>query len=379
MKKSCLNVVLYSFVSCPVAIVFPIHPYFVFAFFASFQLNFLHKNHKSVVKNRFKENDQNRTVEMSFFNMLLSTLVCSLAFAVIAEADNWAVIVSGSRYWHNYRHGANALTLYHLAKENGIPDERIMMMLGESYSCDPRNYLPATVYNDKSKSINLHNCDTEIDMQGYEVSVATFNEVLQGRYVPSTPNGRVLKSNNESNVLIFMSGHGNQGFIKFHDTQYYTSDDLADSFAIMHAAGSYRKILLIVDTCNAESMCLQIRSPNIVCIASSTYNQPSYAHHGDDTLGIQVIDTFSFDLLGMLGQVGKGMKREDMPLEMAAERDRVLSKSLWDLFAVMPNTKPALHPAINDRDSLKTWTLGEFLSDGEEPVAVKRMPIRDLF
>eukprot|EP00744_Colponema_vietnamica_P008225 GILI01011755.1.p1 GENE.GILI01011755.1~~GILI01011755.1.p1 ORF type:complete len:542 (+),score=111.52 GILI01011755.1:168-1628(+) len=50
-----------------------------------------------------------------------------------------------------------------------------------------------------------------------------------------------------------MSGHGNKGFLKFHDTQYYTADDLADSFAIMHSLGMYNKILFIADTCNAES------------------------------------------------------------------------------------------------------------------------------
>lgn len=313
---------------------------------------------------------------MKQLSLVLSLFVLFACLTAVAVADNWAVIVSTSRYWHNYRHGANALSIYHLAKENGIPDERIMLMLGESYACDPRNYLPATVYNNKAKAVNLHSCDTVIDLQGYEVSVAAFNEVLQGRYVPTTPNGRVLRSNNKSNIVIYMSGHGNKGFMKFHDTQFCTADDLADSFAIMHSLGMYNKILFIADTCNAESMCLKIRSPNIVCIGSSTYEHSSYSHHGDDMLGIQVIDTFAYDLLEILGTVAGG---QHMTMAQAAKREKALSRSLWDIFSNMPNTKPALHSAINDKNALKTWTLGEFISSGEEIVPVQDIPLADLF
>ena len=316
----------------------------------------------------------------------------SIPLLRFATADTWAVIMSGSRYWHNYRHSANALTLYHAAKDHGVPDSRTVLMLSESYACDPRNYLPATVYNNKAKAINLHSCDAEVDVSGYEMSVAAVNEVLQGRYVPSTPRGRLLRSTNESNILVFLTGHGNQGFVKLHDSQYYTADDLADSFAIMHAAGRYRKILFIADTCNAESMCLQIRSPNVVCIASASKTQPSYSHHGDDMLGIQVIDTFAYDLLSILAggpasgpararhhnspaarahyrrnaedNAGGGKSFRDMTPEERAARKEILSKSLFELFDTMPNTYPVLRPAINDPNSLKTWTLGEFLSDG---------------
>lgn len=41
----------------------------------------------------------------------LALLVAHVA-AAPADSDNWAVIVSSSRYWLNYRHTANALGVY---------------------------------------------------------------------------------------------------------------------------------------------------------------------------------------------------------------------------------------------------------------------------
>ena len=35
--------------------------------------------------------------------------------------DNWAIIVDTSRFWYNYRHGANALTVYHNVKVSFYP------------------------------------------------------------------------------------------------------------------------------------------------------------------------------------------------------------------------------------------------------------------
>lgn len=43
---------------------------------------------------------------------LAIVLGCLLAVEA-GHASNWAVIVSTSRFWYNYRHVANALAVYH--------------------------------------------------------------------------------------------------------------------------------------------------------------------------------------------------------------------------------------------------------------------------
>lgn len=42
-------------------------------------------------------------------------------------ANTHAIIVSSSRYWFNYRHAINALGIYEIYRQNGIPDENIIL------------------------------------------------------------------------------------------------------------------------------------------------------------------------------------------------------------------------------------------------------------
>lgn len=43
-------------------------------------------------------------------------------FEQTSHTNNWAVLVCTSRFWFNYRHVANVLSLYHSVKRLGIPD-----------------------------------------------------------------------------------------------------------------------------------------------------------------------------------------------------------------------------------------------------------------
>jgi len=58
---------------------------------------------------------------------------------VMADVDNYAIILNSSRYWFNYRHQANALALYNELKKNGYDDEHIVFMNCLEASEDPRN------------------------------------------------------------------------------------------------------------------------------------------------------------------------------------------------------------------------------------------------
>ena len=55
------------------------------------------------------------------------------------DVNNWAVLVSTSKFWFNYRHAANTLSFYHAVKEFGIPDANILLMVADDVACNPRN------------------------------------------------------------------------------------------------------------------------------------------------------------------------------------------------------------------------------------------------
>ena len=59
--------------------------------------------------------------------ILITTYLVVLLSRVYGESppshtNNWAVIVDTSRFWFNYRHAANVLSIYRSVKRLGIPD-----------------------------------------------------------------------------------------------------------------------------------------------------------------------------------------------------------------------------------------------------------------
>lgn len=89
--------------------------------------------------------------------------------------------VCTSRFWFNYRHVANTLSMYRTVKRLGIPDSNIILMLADDVSCNPRNKYPATVYNNANRLLDLYGDNVEVDYRGYEVTVENFIRMLTGK------------------------------------------------------------------------------------------------------------------------------------------------------------------------------------------------------
>ncbi|CCI39586.1 unnamed protein product [Albugo candida] len=217
-----------------------------------------------------------------------------------SSTNNWAVVVDTSRFWFNYRHIANALSLYHSVKLMGIPDSQIILMLADQMPCNARNCFPGQVFNSRTQKINLYGKDVEVDYRGAETTVANFITVLTGRHQEATPASKKLDTDENSNIFIFMTGHGGDQFLKFQDAEEISSQDLADAFQDMYVKKRYKKILFMVDTCQAGSLFKAITSPNVATIGSSKLGENSYAHHVDRQLGLSVIDRFTYYTLDYL-------------------------------------------------------------------------------
>ena len=53
-----------------------------------------------------------------------------------SHTNNWAVLVDTSRFWFNYRHVANVLSVYRSVKRLGIPDSQVAQLeVNRSYAC----------------------------------------------------------------------------------------------------------------------------------------------------------------------------------------------------------------------------------------------------
>lgn len=238
----------------------------------------------------------------------MSTISCSATkktteFKETGHSNNWAVLVDTSRFWFNYRHVANVLSIYRSVKRLGIPDSQIILMIADDMACNPRNPRPATVFNNVKQHINVYGDDVEVDYRGYEVTVENFLRLLTGRLAPETPRSKKLLTDEGSNILIYLTGHGGNGFLKFQDSEEISSQELGDALEQMWQKRRYHEILFIVDTCQASSMYEKFYSPNILAITSSLVGEDSLSHHVDPAIGVYVIDRYTYYALDFLEKV----------------------------------------------------------------------------
>lgn len=253
--------------------------------------------------------------------------ILSLAYLPVLSKsthnDNWAVIVSTSKYWFNYRHNADALTFYHAIKRQGIPDDHIILMLPEDVACSAKNIIPGHVINQPNISFsfpsalflynepispreqyaetrdfeakNLYNEETiQVDYKGDEVTVDNFLRILTNRHDPYTPRNKRLLSNKNSNILFYLSGHGGDQFLKFRDEELLSATDFAFALQELYIQQRMANAFVIIETCQASTLVETIVTPNVITLASSKRDENSYSYGYDHNHGFPPIDRFTY-------------------------------------------------------------------------------------
>ena len=237
---------------------------------------------------------------LSFFTSVLGQVADGAT-----HTNNWAVLVSTSRFWFNYRHMANVLSMYRTVKRLGIPDSQIILMLSDDLACNPRNLFPGSVFNNADRLLDLYGESVEVDYRGYEVTVENFIRLLTDRWDEDHPKSKRLMTDENSNIFIYLTGHGGEDFLKFQDAEEIASHDIADAFAQMYAKKRYNEIFFMIDTCQANTMYSKFYSPNILAVGSSELDESSYSHHSDVEIGVAVIDRFTYYTLEFMESIEK--------------------------------------------------------------------------
>ncbi|KAJ1454693.1 peptidase C13 family-domain-containing protein [Pelagophyceae sp. CCMP2097] len=235
--------------------------------------------------------------------------------------DTWVVAIGASRYWANYRHGSNALAIRRAAST--VPADRVLLMLAEVAACDARNSKRGAIYlsTNNAKAGAAKNlvferptpgapddaCEyTDVDYSGVEVMPQSVVDLLVGRHSASEPRSRRLESNANSNVLLYMTGHGGDEFLKFHDSDELAAQSIAAAVREMYAKKRYRKLTIIIDTCQAASLFKYLdaqTTPHVLTIASALTGQNAYASAADADIGIALADRFTEQSLKFLDRV----------------------------------------------------------------------------
>ena len=230
--------------------------------------------------------------------------ISATSISAAASTNTWVVLVSTSRYWFNYRHTANALSIYRIVKAAGVPDSNILLLLPDDYACQPRNGPhAASMFNSASHSFNLYSDDdVEVDYRGAAVTVESLLRLLTGRHSQHTAKRQRLLSDERSNVLLYLSGHGGNEFLKFQDAEELSSTDIGLALRAAYGQRRFHQLLLLTDTCQAESLHKHIDAPGVLSIAASRVGENSYSSSLDSTVGLALIDRFTDSLLDFFEQ-----------------------------------------------------------------------------
>lgn len=189
-----------------------------------------------------------------------------------------------------------------------MPDERIILMIADCATCDPRLFSPGKLWFRPGMALgdseNGEEDDTIIDYRDMEVSAESVLRVLTGNVPKGMSGSQVLGSGPNSNVLVFLTGHGGDRFLKFHDQSELMAADLGSAIEYMHRMKRFKDLLVILDTCQASTMYEDTGdAARWIGAASSKRDQSSYALNSDGVVGAYLVDEFTHHLVQYLEEV----------------------------------------------------------------------------
>jgi glycosylphosphatidylinositol transamidase (GPIT) subunit GPI8 len=267
---------------------------------------------------------------MAFFRIIAITVVIAVTIAP-SNADEYAVLVAGSRGYENYRHQADVCHYYHTLTRRGINASNIIVLMYDDVASDPLNPFPFSLFNQPTvvgdPGLNVrHGC--MLDYTGNNVTAANFLSVITGNSaaVMGIGTGRVLTSSENDNVLIYFTDHGGTGVLQFPEGPFLEAPDLLNALDQMRQSRAYHRLILDIEACESGSMVEGL--PSEWGIYSTTASSPTQSSWGtfcapyDMVNGVEIgaclADSYSFALVSDM---------DDMPR----------SRTLLDQFIVVHN------------------------------------------
>jgi Peptidase C13 family len=180
---------------------------------------------------------------------------------------------------------------------------QISLWLAEEHPCSDRTVRAGRLFAEKSERVDLWDggCSAEVDASGAEVSGRSFLEALRGR-------GRLSpwrEGGGTRDFLLYLNGHGGDGYFKFRDSDEVSADMIADALAESWRRGLFSRAWLILDTCQAATLfdAMDRRGiPGLTHLSTSDKGLSSYAADYSSADAVALAD-------GFIATVGRHLAR----------------------------------------------------------------------
>lgn len=222
-------------------------------------------------------------------NVIQEILGKDVAIDYPEHHDNYAVVVAATKGWGNYRHQADALAMYQLLKQHGYDDDHIILIMEDDIAGSKYNRYPGVVKVTPDGE-NLHH-DVKIDYRMSDLYPADLTYIFTGNATLRVPT--VLQSTPNDNVLVFWSGHGDDGLLNYGENDLY-AESIRNILLQMQAEGKYRKLLFVVEACYAGSVAEVCRGiKGALFITASNNAETSKADMYDSNLQVYLSNGFT--------------------------------------------------------------------------------------
>ncbi|XP_060880639.1 legumain-like isoform X2 [Metopolophium dirhodum] len=204
-----------------------------------------------------------------------------------ANKQTWVFLVAGSKGWDNYRHQADVSHAYQTLLKNGIPVDRIIVMMTDDVAFDSKNPYRGELFNHPNGSDVYQG--VQVDYKGEEVNSEHFLNVLNGNKAAMTNlgSGRVIESNHRDNIFVYFVGHGTSGILAFPENYLY-ADELNNALQSMYSDHKFNSMLLYIESCRAGSLFDGIlsESNNIFAVTAAGPRESSWSIYciGEDEI-----------------------------------------------------------------------------------------------
>lgn len=222
----------------------------------------------------------------------------------------WAVIGALSQDWVNYRHQADALTVYQYLKDQGVSDDHIILLVFDDIPYDTRNKNPGEVYHTPNE-VEVRKYANP-DYFGDNVNKQMLTNVLYGTYEDG--DYPVLQSHENATVLLYFSSHGTPGgdLLVGKGEEQISPVDFSSYLEKMAEKKKFGRILVILESCFSGATAGNVKTDNVILLTAASSNETSKSAIYDSELATWLSDEFTSQLISILQTADQDMPLRDL-------------------------------------------------------------------
>ena len=218
--------------------------------------------------------------------------------------DRWAVVISPSTTWSNYRHQADAFAVYQGLRHYGYDDDHIVLIVEDNLANDSRNIYTGQIFVERGENLAhdnpLMNYDVHqnavVDYHFTQLQPDDLADIMLGR--ASERLQHVIHPTASSDVFFFWSGHGGsrEGPLWGDEdaNKYFGTERIKDIVTQMNEQDMYRRMMFSIETCYSGKWGQALTGiPDVLVLTAASPYETSKADMHDRDLGVYLSNAFA--------------------------------------------------------------------------------------